>query len=402
MIENIQIIKKDGSIEPFKKEKLVNAVNKSATRVLTELSDEQLTLLESYVKNKIITDFDGKINVKDLHNVVELSLEMIDKRVAESYRSYRNYKTDFVSILDNVYKQAQSILYIGDKENSNADSSLVSTKRSLITGVLMKELYQKIFLTQEEVKACKDGFIYVHDMRDRLFGMNCCLADVSNLMKNGFEMGNVYYNEPKTLDVACDVLGDIIMSMASQEYGGFTIPNIDSVLEPYCKKSYDKYVSDYIEILKENGVESNNDNINTYAMKKLKREIEQGIQGLEIKLNTVASSRGDYIFTTFTFGNGTKKFEKMVSETLLEVRMNGQGKDGFKRQMLFPKLVFLYDENLHGDGKELEYLFDKAILCSSKSMYPDFLSLTGDGYVPEMYKKYKRIISPMGEYMLPM
>lgn len=402
MIENIQIIKKDGSIEPFKKEKLVNAVNKSATRVLTELSDKQLMLLESYVKNNIITDFDGKINVKDLHNVVELSLEKIDKRVAESYRSYRNYKTDFVSILDNVYKQAQSILYIGDKENSNADSSLVSTKRSLITGVLMKELYQKIFLTQEEVKACKDGFIYVHDMRDRLFGMNCCLADVSNLMKNGFEMGNVYYNEPKTLDVACDVLGDIIMSMASQEYGGFTIPNIDSVLEPYCKKSYDKYVSDYIEILKENGVESNNDNINTYAMKKLKREIEQGIQGLEIKLNTVASSRGDYIFTTFTFGNGTTKFEKMVSETLLEVRMNGQGKDGFKRQMLFPKLVFLYDENLHGDGKELEYLFDKAILCSSKSMYPDFLSLTGDGYVPEMYKKYKRIISPMGEYMLPM
>lgn len=336
MVNDIKIIKKDGTIESFKKEKLVNAVNKSATRVLTQLSDEQLMLLESYVKNSIINDFDGNINVKDLHNVVELSLSRIDERVAESYRSYRNYKTDFVSILDHVYKQAQSILYIGDKENSNADSSLVSTKRSLITGVLMKELYQKIFLTQEEVKACKDGFIYVHDMRDRLFGMNCCLADVGNLMKNGFEMGNVYYNEPKTLDVACDVLGDIIMSMASQEYGGFTIPNIDSVLEPYCKKSYDKYVTDYLEILKENQIQPNEDNVKVYAMKKVKREVEQGIQGLEIKLNTVASSRGDYIFTTFTFGNGTKEFEKMVSETLLEVRMNGQGKDGFKRQMLFP------------------------------------------------------------------
>ena len=395
-MKEIKIIKKDNSVEPFMEEKLFSAVNKSAERVMIKLNDKQLNNLKSKVIKIINESFDGTIHVKDLHNVVEISLSKVNKTVAESYRNYRNYKTDFISILDNVYQKAQSILYIGDKENSNADSSLVSTKRSLITGVLMKELYQKNFLSSREIKACRDGFIYIHDMRDRLLAMNCCLADVGAIMKDGFEMGNVWYNEPKTLDVACDVLGDIIMSMASQEYGGYTVPEIDKILAPYCEKSYLKHKKDIEEIIKTCDGEINKEYISTLAISKTRRELEQGIQGLEIKLNTVASSRGDYIFTTFSFGIGTNKFEKMVSETILKVRREGQGKEGFKRQMLFPKLVFLYDENLHGEGMELEYLFDEAILCSSKSMYPDFLSLTGDGYVPEMYKKYKRVVSPMG------
>ena len=397
-MQTIKIVKKDNTIEEFKKDKLFNAVKKSSERVLVEFTEEQLKELENGVKVVIEERFNGMIHVKDLHNVVEIVLATIDKAVADSYRNYRNYKTDFVSILDNVYQKAQSVLYIGDKENSNADSSLVSTKRSLITGVLMKELYQKTFLTDREVRACKDGFIYVHDMGDRLLAMNCCLADISNIMKGGFEMGNVWYNEPKSLDTACDVLGDIIMSMASQEYGGYTVAEIDKVLAPYCEKSYKKYRKEYIEMLLENGIEIvSEERVHEYAMKKVRRELEQGIQGLEIKLNTVASSRGDYIFTTFSFGVGESEFERMVSETILKVRREGQGKEGFKRQMLFPKLVFLYDEAVHGEGKKMEYLFDEAVLCSSKSMYPDFLSLSGDGYVPEMYQKYGRIISPMGE-----
>ena len=336
-MQTIKIVKKDNTIEEFKKDKLFNAVKKSSERVLVEFTEEQLKELENGVKVVIEERFNGMIHVKDLHNVVEIVLATIDKTVADSYRNYRNYKTDFVSILDNVYHKAQSVLYIGDKEYSNADSSLVSTKRSLITGVLMKELYQKTFLTDREVRACKDGFIYVHDMRDRLLAMNCCLADVSNIMKGGFEMGNVWYNEPKSLDTACDVLGDIIMSMASQEYGGYTVGEIDRVLAPYCEKSYRKYREEYIEMLLENGIEIvSEERVHEYAMKKVRRELEQGIQGLEIKLNTVASSRGDYIFTTFSFGVGESEFERMVSETILKVRREGQGKEGFKRQMLFP------------------------------------------------------------------
>ena len=86
----------------------------------------------------------------------------------------------------------------------------------------------------------------------------------------------------------------------------------------------------------------------------------------------------------------------MCSSICLKVRKGGQGKTGFKHPVLFPKLSFFYDENLHGEGKELEWLFDEAIDCSSKSMYPDFISLTGDGYTSETYKKYGVATSKMG------
>ena len=118
--------------------------------------------------------------------------------------------------LDDVYKKSQSIMYIGDKENANTDSALVSTKRSLIFNQLNKELYQKFFLTTEEIQACRDGYIYVHDMSARRDTMNCCLFDVQSVLTGGFEMGNIWYNEPKTLDVAFDVIGDIVLSAATK------------------------------------------------------------------------------------------------------------------------------------------------------------------------------------------
>lgn len=165
---------------------------------------------------------------------------------------------------------------------------------------------------------------------------------------------------------------------------------VDDLLAPYVEKSYKKYKKELLDY----GL--NEERAEKEAIKKTNRDLEQGIQGLEIKLNSVASSRGDYPFTTFAFGVGVSRFEKMVSKALLNVRMGGQGKEGRKKPVLFPKLVFLYDENLHGEGRELEDVFDLAILCSSKCMYPDFLSLTGEGYVPEMYKKYGEIVYPMG------
>ena len=115
-----------------------------------------------------------------------------------------------------------------------------------------------------------------------------------------------------------------------------------------------------------------------------------------MKLNTVGSSRGDYPFIAMTFGLGTDIFERMASLTFLEVHKNGQGKEGNKKPVLFPKLIFLYDKFLHGPGGVNEDIFEAGIDCSCKTMYPDWLSLTGDGYVSDIYKKYRKVISPMG------
>lgn len=418
-IDGLTVVKKDGSVEKFDSEKIVNAITKSASRVLVKVSDEDFDRMVDQIIDMIESYEMKEIQIADMHKFVECALDSYNPAVAKSYREYRNYKIDFVHIMDKVYEKSKAIRYIGDKENANTDSALVATKRSLIYNELNKRLYRRFFMTIDERQACRDGYIYVHDQSARLdTTINCCLHRAHVVMRGGFEMGNVWYNEPNSLDTAFDVLGDIILATASQQYGGFTVPEVDKLLSYYAEKSYKKYVEEFrenaikaIEVTKQatqyaTGVVS--DTVLTkmyadiqlladqYAMDKVKREYEQGFQGIEMKLNTVGSSRGDYPFVTMTFGLATDKFGKMAAKTFLEVHMKGQGKPGNKKPVLFPKLVFLYDENLHGPGKPSEDLFEVGIQCSAKTMYPDWLSLTGEGYVPSMYKKYGTPISPMG------
>ena len=389
----MKVIKKDGTIEQFDGQKIVNAVSKSAARAMIELDDTQYHEIVSKVMAIVSERFPEQVHVADMHNIVEQVLDEVNPKIAKSYRDYRNFKKDFVHIMDEVYQKSQSIRFLGDKENANTDSTLVATKRCLIFNELNKRLYRKFFMTNDELQACKDGYIYIHDQSARLDTMNCCLCDISSIMSGGFEMGNVWYNEPKTLDTAFDVLGDIILATASQQYGGFTVPEVDKILAPYAEKSYKKYCAEYMEIRNQ---QTFTQDVKDWAMSKVQRDYEQGFQGIEMKLNTVGSSRGDYPFITMTFGLATDVFGKMASKTFLKVHMEGEGKPGFKKPVLFPKLVFLYDENLHGEGGFNEDVFEAGIDCSSKTMYPDWLSLTGDGYVAEMYKKYGRVISPMG------
>ena len=396
------IIKKDKTLDPFNEDKIKVAITKSADRVMIKLTDSQKDEVVCKVikglKEQFTLSDDLKIPIETMHSLVEKSLEDTLPEVAKSYRDYRNYKQDFIHILDEVYQASQNIRFIGDKENANTDSTLVATKRCLIFNELNKRFYRKFFMTKDELQACKDGYIYIHDQSARLDTMNCCLADAQTVMSGGFEMGNIFYNEPKTLDTAFDVLGDFILSNASQQYGGFTIPEVDKLLSPYAEKSFNKYKKEYNIIAWElnSDREDIEEKANYYAYSKVERDFEQGFQGIEMKLNTVGSSRGDYPFITMTLGLATDVFGKLASKTFLRVHSKGQGKKGFERPVLFPKLVFLYDENLHGVGCENEDVFEAGIDCSSKTMYPDWLSLTGDGYVAEMYKKYKRVISPMG------
>lgn len=386
----MKVVKKDNTKEPFNVQKVVIAVNKSAFRALVKFTDEEIDFICRFVQDEARKMGKEEIEISEMHNIVEGALERVNPKVAKSYRDYRNYKQDFVQMLDEVYKKSQSIMYIGDKENSNTDSALVSTKRSLIFNQLNKELYKKFFLTTEELQACRDGYIYIHDMSARRDTMNCCLFDVQSVLHGGFEMGNLWYNEPKTLDVAFDVIGDIVLSAASQQYGGFTVPSADLILEPYAEKSYKYYIEKYKNI----GLDE--EKSKEIAIQDIQRDFEQGFQGWEYKFNSVSSSRGDYPFITVTIGTGTGRFAKMASKTMLEVRKNGQGKKGHKKPVLFPKVVFLYDEKLHGEGGPLEDVFEAGIDCSSKTMYPDWLSLSGEGYIASMYKKYGKIVSPMG------
>lgn len=412
MKEFKQVIKKDGTIEAYNEQKIIDACNKAARRAMIELTEKDYNKILNDVWESIEENYpeDTDIEIYDMHNIVEAVLEEDFPKVAKMYKEYRNYKKDFVHMMDKVYEKSQSIRYIGDKNNANTDSALVATKRSLIYNELSSELYKKFFLTYDEKQAAKDGYIYIHDRSARLDTFNCDLFMVGNVMKNGFEMGNIWYNEPKYLDTAFDVMGDIILSTAAQQYGGFTVPEVDKILAPYAEKSYKKYEKEFFDVL---GLVEGTDGVyldtlsnvdfkkasREYAFGKVRRDFDQGWQGIEMKLNSVGSSRGDYPFVSMSLGLATSEFGKMAAISLLNVHSEGQGKKGFKRPVLFPKIIFLYDKKLHGDGSD-KYpsadVFNAGIECSSNTMYPDWLSLTGDGYVAEMYKKYGKVVSPMG------
>lgn len=395
----IQIIKKNGMIEKFNGDKIKQAIRKSAERVCVTLTEKEENKIVNTVKKQLQYN-EVPVSVSTIHNMVECALDNVNSVVAKSYREYRDNKSAFASMLDKVYNKKLSLNFIGDRSNANADSALVTTQKAIVYNELNSELYKKFFLTNEEEKAMSEGYIYIHDRGSRLDTMNCCLFDMKNVLTGGFQMGNLDYQEPKTLDVAFDLIADVAMNAAACQYGGFSISEVDKLLAPYAEKSYMNYKKEFREIsdscLEIIDEEWMNKRADEYAINKVQRDVEQGFQGWEMKFNSVASSRGDYPFTSITFGLGKNKFETMISSICMKVRKEGQGNKGFKHPVLFPKLSFFYDEELHGKGKELEWLFNEALDCSSRAMYPDYISCSGDGYGPSIYKKYGKTISRMG------
>ena len=402
----IKILKKNGEVQNFNGEKIKKAIRKSAERVCVSLTEKEEKKVVDTVKKQLQYNEEA-VPVSTIHNMVEVALDSVNQNVAKSYREYRDNKSQFASMLDKVYSKKLSLNFIGDRSNANSDSALVTTQKAIVYNELNSELYKRFFLSQREERAVSDGYLYIHDRGSRLDTMNCCIYDMKNLITGGFFMGNLDYLEPKSLDVAFDLIADVTLNAASSQYGGFTIPEVDKLLAPYAEKSYKAYFDEYVKITRDvcgkdgkpaplmecTGLLQRADE---YATNKVRREFEQGFQSWEMKFNSVASSRGDYPFTAVTFGLGTGKWESMASSACMKVRAGGQGKPGLKHPVLFPKLSFFYDKNIHGDGKELEWLYREALDCSMKTMYPDFISLTGDGYAPSIYKKYGVPISRMG------
>lgn len=388
----MKVINKSGCINEWNNEKIVTAINKAASRVDYSITHNQAITIANACK-KVAGKYlkDNCISSAKLHEIVISQLVHHNfNLIASAYQEYRDYKNTYAKSWEQLKEDADQIIFLGDRENANFDSSLVSTKGSLVKGALTKELYKQFYLSKTEKFLTKRGDIYIHDLRDMIFGsVNCCLFDIGNILKGGFKMSGIHYTEPKTVLSALQVIGDITLVATAQQFGGFTLPELDKVLLPYVLKSYQRYLSDF---------DNNKDKANAATI----RELEQGFQALELKLNTVPSSRGDFAFTTITFGQwnineptDNKYWLNMIGSVILKVRQKGY--DGVP--VVFPKLVFLYDKNLIDHDNYASELFNEAVKCSSKCMYPDYLSLTGNieqNQVGMEYHLYNKIISPMG------
>lgn len=388
-----EVIKKDGTHEGWDWDKIEVAIHKAAQRANATYSEYDIGKIRGYIESLVYSNFD-EVPTEKLHAIVIEALCKYVPKIGESYKEFRDYKNTYAKSFEKVKDEADNVLLLGDRENANFDSSLVSTKGSLIKGYLTKELYRQFYLSKEEKELTKRGDIYIHDMRDMLMGsINCCLFDIGNVLRGGFSMSNVDYTEPTSVLSALQVIGDITLVATAQQFGGFTLAEIDKVLLPYAEKTFDKAFKKYFEQCNMEYDESC-----AMAMGDLRRELEQGFQSLELKLNTVPCSRGDFAFTTLTFGTWDitmddldRDIMRMIGETILKTRMRGHG----GKQVVFPKLVFLYDENKINEDEDHKELFELAVKCSSKCMYPDYLSLN-HGKAADIYKRTGAITSPMG------
>ena len=280
---------------------------------------------------------------------------------------------------------AYKVTHHGDRENANKDASLNSTKQALIAEGFMKDLMREE-MSKEWMEAHEEGAIHIHDLGNRfLDSHNCNLFDMGKVLQGGFELAGIQYKGPGGVQSAFAVAGDVVLSASAQQYGGFTISEVDKVFAPYAKKTYEKALGYYKKMTGDTGMAER------LAHDTTVREMEQGYQGFETKLNTVSSALGQIPFVTISFGLGTGDWERMVTETVLRTRMEGLGKKG--TTAVFPKLVFLHRKDIaDGINRDLKAL---AIECSRKRLYPDFLSLD-EGYLSDVYEECGKPVSPMG------
>ena len=360
----VMVVKRNGTTEEYDFEKIIGAIKKSADRVNYSFTKKDLKRIKTIINMEI--EDKEQVSIDFIHGLVEKTLYYINKEVAESYSNYRNYKNQFgLSLLNSIESQVEKALNDVDRSNSNSNSRLISTKRTDIAKIFSKELYQKIHLNVEEVQAMKEGYIYLGDASDLLLPqINCTLFDMQTVLKSGFEIENIFINEPKNIRTAVGVMGDVTLSASSQIFGGFTIPNVDKTLAPYYKMSIDLYEKEYRELNIDEKL------VIVKARQKAYSDLKQELQGFEAKVNTTNSARGSFAFITYSFGDADNEYEADVSKAILEVRMEGHGKPKHKKKLIFPKLVFIHDKEKHSEGKEFEYLFNLALKCSSENMYP--------------------------------
>lgn len=383
-----KIVRKNGKNEAWDSEKIRIAIKKSNERAKSDITVEQMDNIIKEIER--IKDFElvSPITTLKIHDVVLDVLQKYSPETYIEYKAFRNYKERYASSFDNTRIVSENIIKQGDKENANKDSNLNSTKQALIGEGIMRELMLNFELSPKWVKAHEEGWIHIHDLSQRyLRQINCCLFDMGNLLKGGFELNGVIYIEPKSIQTAFAVIGDVTLSASSQQLGGFTIPEIDSILAPYAEKTYHDYIKKFEKVLDRNVAIK-------LAYDATIREIEQGYQGFETKLNTVSNSLGQVPFVTITFGMEISQWGNIISETILDVREKGLG--ATKVTAIFPKLVYLHLDGINGDKDDINYKsYLKAIECSRKRLYPDYLSLD-EGNLSEIYNRCGQIVSPMG------
>ena len=390
----MKIIKRDGRAVEYNREKIEIAIEKAnkEVRPRERATKEQIKEITKYIE-----ELDKKrILVEDIQDIIEEKLMDFKKfELAKKYIVYRYTRalvrkknTTDESILGLIKNTNKELM----EENSNKNAIIASTQRDLIAGEVSKDLTKRILLPEKISKAHEEGVLHFHDADHFLLPIfNCCLINLGDMLDNGTVMNGKMIESPKSFQVACTVTTQIIAAVASGQYGGQSVEI--KHLGKYLRKSFEKFKK---ELHEQYEGKLSEEMIIDIAKLRLKSELASGVQTIQYQVNTLMTTNGQSPFVTL-FLNLEKndpyiEENAMIIEEILKQRYQGiKNEKGVYVTPAFPKLVYVLDEHNCLKGGKYDYLTKLAVKCSSKRLYPDYIS------AKKMRENYEgNVFSPMG------
>ena len=388
------VIKRDGREVNYDRSKIIVAISKANAEVPPE---EKITedVIESIVEY-IETRHRKRMLVEDIQDIIEQKLMAEGKYdLAKTYIIYR-YQRELVRKANTTDDSILSLIKNSNKdvmeENSNKNATVASTQRDLIAGEVSKDLTRRLLLPEKIAKAHEEGVIHFHDADyfvQPIF--NCCLINIQDMLDNGTVMNGKLIESPKSFQVACTVMTQIISAVASSQYGGQSVDIRH--LGKYLRKSYNKYKN---QIEAQYGDKLDAETIEGLVKTRLNDELRSGVQTIQYQINTLMTTNGQSPFVTvfLNLDPNDEYIEEnaMIIEEILRQRLEGiKNEVGVYVTPAFPKLVYVLDEHNCLKGGKYDYITKLAVRCSAKRLYPDYIS------AKKMRENYEgNVFSPMG------
>ncbi len=390
----MQVIKRDGRAVTYDRSKIVTAIQKANAEVAPseQVSVDTIDSIIGYIESKNR----ARMLVEDIQDIIEQKLMADGKFVlAKTYIIYR-YSRELVRKANTTDESILSLIKNSNKdvmeENSNKNATVASTQRDLIAGEVSKDLTKRILLPEKISKAHEEGVLHFHDSDYFLQPIfNCCLINIGDMLDNGTVMNGKLIESPKSFQVACTVMTQIISSVASSQYGGQSVDIRH--LGKYLRKSYNKYKTRFMQQF---GDRLPADVLEDMVKERVEDELRSGVQTIQYQINTLMTTNGQSPFVTlFLYLDENDEYieeNAQIIEEILRQRIEGiKNEKGVYVTPAFPKLVYVLDECNCLKGGKYDYITEMAIRCSAKRMYPDYIS------AKMMRQNYEgNVFSPMG------
>lgn len=372
----MKVIKRDGTVVDFDMQKIVNAIEKANNAVEEDkrIEHDKVLKIAEYVQKKNR----GRLLVEDIQDMVEHQLQEYGKfDLAKAYIIYR-YNRALVRKANTTDESILTLIRNSNKEvmeeNSNKNAIMASTQRDLIAGEVSKDISCRLLLPEKISEAHKKGILHFHDLDYFIQPIfNCCLINISDMLDNGTVMNGKMIESPKSFQVACTVMTQIIAAVASSQYGGQTV--YTNRLGKYLRRSKEKIEK---RVRKAMG-DAPKEMFDKVVASELYEELKAGVQTIQYQINTLMTTNGQSPFVTLfmQLDDNDPYIEEnaMIIHEIIRQRLEGiKNEKGVFVTPAFPKLVYVLDENNCLKGGKYDYITHLAARCSAKRMYPDYIS----------------------------